>query len=43
MIQENTIRSMTPNKAMKLTSLIVTSFAHAKKRPPTAVGRLSRR
>ena len=34
--------SMTPNKAMKRTSLPVTLFACAK-RPPATVGRLSRR
>jgi len=34
--------TVTPNKAMKRTSLIVTSFAYAKE-SPTAVGRLSRR
>ena len=34
--------TMTPNKAMKRTSLPVTSFAYAKESPAT-VGRLSRR
>jgi hypothetical protein len=33
---------MTPNQAMKRTSLPVTFFAYAKK-PPGGVGRLSRR
>jgi len=33
---------MTPNKAMKRTSLIVISFAYVKE-SPLAVGRLSRR
>ncbi len=36
------LRELTPNKAMKRTSLPVTSFAYAKE-PPATVGRLSRR
>ena len=38
----STLRNLTPNKAMKRTSLPVIFSAYAEK-PPAAVGRLSRR